>query len=64
VFFLAAAWVVVFLAAARHWRANRMPNEALAIAGGLIGKPSVVAGWQKPVEYTRCRAVLLMRAKL
>jgi hypothetical protein len=44
VFFLAAAWLVVFLAAAQHWKADGMPNEALAIEGRLVVKPSAMAG--------------------
>jgi hypothetical protein len=41
---------VFFLAVAQWLRAGMMPNEALAIAGGLAGEPSTVAGWHKLAE--------------
>jgi hypothetical protein len=39
-------------------------TKLFAIAGGLIGEPSAVAGWCKPAEKICCRAVLLLRARL
>jgi hypothetical protein len=49
-FFLAAAQLVVFLVTAQWLQADRMPSKALTIADGLIGQPSAMAGWHKPVE--------------
>jgi hypothetical protein len=41
-------------------RIDGIPNQTLAIAAGLIGQPSAVAGRCKPAEYTHCRTILLL----